>query len=558
MSTIDDPLAFAKLTDKEIELVSSLGTQVRFVEGDVVFRAGDAKIDLFVVISGGIEIQNPADNHRQIIVHDRHSFVGDIDLITGRPVLVSAIARGDTVAVRVPSARLRSLLNRVPSFGEKLIVGFTRRRELLSKSSALGLQVVGPGICRDTNLVREFLYKNFIPFNWHPSESVIGQSIIQQSGAGGRSPVVRMNDQSMRINPSLRELAQASGAWQACSDEYVQLAIIGAGPAGIAAAVYAASEGVQTLLIDSMGPGGQAGGSSKIENFIGFPAGLSGADLAMRGILQMLKFGARMVAPVSITRLEPAADQREPCTLHMDCGGEIKADVVLIATGVRWRRLEATDATRFEGAGVHYVCTSVEANLYDSSDVAVVGGGNSAGQAVMYLAECCPSRIVHLFVRSKFGAGMSEYLANRIRGTANVMVHEQSQITSVKGHQWIEEITYEGSGPDGEKGCLPCAAVFAFIGAEPSCGWLPAGLAKDATGYLQTGVDVLRSGAWPLTDRDPCPLETSIPGVLAAGDIRSGSTKRVGFAVGDGSLAVTCTHKLLAIKAAAGASVAKI
>ncbi len=358
-----------------------------------------------------------------------------------------------------------------------------------------------------------------------------------------------MNDQRILIDPSLKELASASGAWQPCPDTHLQLAIIGAGPAGIAAAVYAASEGIETLLIDRMGPGGQAGGSSKIENFIGFPAGLSGAELATRGVLQMLKFGAQMAAPVGVVELNPASTSNGPITLLLDCGSTLSADVVLIATGVHWRRLEAIGAGRFEGAGIHYVCTSVEAHLYDGHDVAVVGGGNSAGQAVMYLAECCASRTVHLFVRSRFGSGMSEYLSNRIRNTSNVMIHEQSQITTVHGRNRIEEIEFQSSESEATRiARLSCAAVFAFIGAEPNCDWLPETIAKDPNGYLQTGIDVLRSGCWPLVDRDPCPLETSIPGVLAAGDIRSGSTKRVGFAVGDGSLAVTCTHKLLSIK----------
>lgn len=541
--------AFAKLTQSELILVGSLGTEVDFDDGEILFRAGDAKIDLFVVLDGSVEIVNPADANRLVVTHDPGSFIGDIDLLTGRPVLVTAIARGNAKTIRVPFSNIRSLLNRVPSFGEKLIVGFTRRREILSQTGAIGVQIVGPGHCRETNLAREFLYKNFVPFTWYAPDSAMGERLVQESNAGGKSPIIRLNDQRILIDPSLKELASASGAWQPCPDSHLQLAIIGAGPAGIAAAVYAASEGIDTLLIDRMGPGGQAGGSSKIENFIGFPAGLSGAELATRGVLQMLKFGAQMAAPVGVVELKPASTSNGPITLTLDCGSTLSADVVLIATGVHWRRLEAIGASRFEGAGIHYVCTSVEAHLYDGQDVAVVGGGNSAGQAVMYLAECCTSRTVHLFVRGRFGNGMSEYLSNRIRNASNVQIHEQSQITAVHGTKHIDEIEFQSSeiAPNLTKR-LSCSAVFAFIGAEPSCDWLPESIAKDTNGYLQTGIDVLRSGNWPIVDRDPCALETSIPGVLAAGDIRSGSTKRVGFAVGDGSLAVTCTHKLISIR----------
>jgi thioredoxin reductase (NADPH) len=315
----------------------------------------------------------------------------------------------------------------------------------------------------------------------------------------------------------------------------------------LAAAVYASSEGLSTLMLDRLGPGGQAGGSSRIENFIGFPAGLSGAELATRGVLQMLKFGARIVAPVEVEKLVPATSPTGFHVLHLDCGAEIRCRVILLALGVRWRRLEAEGADRFTGAGIYYACTTVEADMYDGTDVAVVGAGNSAGQAVMFLAECCPSRKVHLLIRRTLGPGMSEYLANRIRATANVVVHEQTEIDSVAGDPRIEEITLK-SNNRAAKRKMPCSAVFVFIGAVPSAEWLPTEIGRDANGYLLTGTDVIRSGLWKRTDRDPCPLETTLPGILAAGDIRAGSTKRVGFAVGDGSLAVTCAHRLLSIQ----------
>lgn len=538
--------AFPRLTSTEIALVKPLATACDYADGEVVFRAGQAEIDLYVVESGDVEIRNPIDGDSLIVTHGPGQFSGDIDVLTGRPVIVTAVARGATRLLRVPNSQLRALLNRVPSFGEKLMVAFTRRRELLAEMGKLGLRVVGPGRCRDTNTVREFLYKNFVPFTWFDTETEQGRKLHAQLGAPRQTPVIDCGNGQVLVNPSLQKLANAAGIWRHCPSQEVDFAIIGAGPAGMAAAVYASSEGLSTLLLDKLGPGGQAGGSSRIENFIGFPAGLSGADLATRGVLQMLKFGAHMVAPVAVEKLAPARSVHELHTLALDCGAEIRCRVLLLALGVRWRRLEATGAERFAGAGIYYACTTVEADLYDNCDVAVVGGGNSAGQAVMFLAECCPSRTVHLLIRRTLGPGMSEYLAQRIRAAANVVVHEQTQIEALHGSRHIEALALRNNAAQAQQQ-IPCSAVFVFIGAEPAAEWLPAEIARDANGYLLTGTDVVRSGAWPRDDRDPCPLETTVPGILAAGDIRSGSTKRVGFAVGDGSLAVTCAHRLLSI-----------
>jgi thioredoxin reductase (NADPH) len=431
--------------------------------------------------------------------------------------------------------------------GEKLIIAFTRRRELLTQSGMIGLRIVGPGKCRDTNTVREFLYKNFVPFTWFDPETEEGKKVFQSLGSPKKTPVIGCGDGQILVNPTLQELAQAAGIWRHCPGQEVDFTIVGAGPAGIAAAVYASSEGLSTLMLDRLGPGGQAGGSSRIENFIGFPAGLSGAELATRGILQMLKFGARMVAPVAVEKLTPAKNPGGQHVLHLDCGAEIRTRVVLLAVGVHWRQLEAEGADRFTGAGIYYACTTVEADLFDNSDVAVVGAGNSAGQAIMFLAECCPSRKVHAIIRSKLGPAMSEYLADRIRATSNIVVHEQTEIESLSGDYHLQEITLKSSNAGTQR--LPCSAVFVFIGAEPSAEWLPSEIARDEKGYILTGTDVVQSGLWPCRHRDPCPLETTVPGVLAAGDIRAGSTKRVGFAVGDGSLAVTCAHRLLSIQA---------
>jgi thioredoxin reductase (NADPH) len=550
-----DTLAFPRLNASDLAALAPLATTCFFEDGETVFKAGDADLDLFVVDSGAIEIVNPSDENRHVVTHGPGQFAGDIDLLTRRPVIVTAIARGRTKLMRIPGPRLREMLNKIPHVSEKLLIAAQERRRLQVSAGVLGLRVVGPGKCRDTTRIREFLFKNFVPFVWYDSVSEQGKALLVSWGSPKKSPIIELGGGKQLVNPSLRELAQGAGVWRECPSKEVDLAIVGAGPAGMAAAVYAASEGVSTIVLDQLGPGGQVGGSSKIENFMGFPSGLSGAELAMRSVIQMLKFGARMVAPVCVQRVEPAVTAHELHTLHLDCGAALRARTILIATGVDWRRLDAEGADRFEAAGIHYVCTGVEAMLYDNQDVAVVGAGNSAGQAAMFLSDCCRDRTVHLLIRKQLGAGMSDYLVGRIRSAPNISLHEGVEITATHGEQRLESVTIQAFKPDripanadDTAENIPLSAVFVFIGAEPGCSWLPKEIARNELGYILTGTDALLSGRWPLKEREPCTLETSVPGILAAGDIRAGSTKRVGFAVGDGSLAVTCVHKLTAIR----------
>jgi thioredoxin reductase (NADPH) len=548
-------IAFPHLSPNDLAHLRQFGESRWYEDGETIFQAGEDTAHLFVIESGAMEILNPAQNNRSIVTHGPGQFSGDIDLLTGRPPLVNAVARGRTHLTRVPGERLREVLSKLPHLGEMVLTAAQERRRLLLETGVIGMKVVGPGKCRDTSLVREFLYKNFVPFVWYDSVSEEGKRLMASWGMPPRSPVIEFGNGKRLINPSLRELASDAGIWHNCPPDTVDLAIVGAGPAGLAAAVYAASEGVKTIVLDRLGPGGQAAASSRIENFIGFPSGLSGNDLATRGVLQMLKFGARMVAPVVVERIVPAASPDGLHSLHLDCGTELRARTILAATGVRWRQLDVEGAERFESAGVHHACTSVEATLYDSQDVAVVGAGNSAGQAAMYLAECCQTRTVHLLVRRRLGPDMSDYLLGRIRAMPNVSVHEGVEVAGVQGDRRMDSITLRPFDPNagstnGHKNLetLAVSAVFVFIGADPGASWLPDSVARDKLGYVLTGVDALKSGFWPLTTREPCPLETTVPGILAAGDIRSGSTKRVGFAVGDGSLAVTCVHKLTAIR----------
>jgi thioredoxin reductase (NADPH) len=554
MTNTLEETAFPTLDAEEMESMRRYGTVHEYADGAVIFKAGDASIDLVVVESGMIDIINPTDENRVIASHTPGAFAGDIDVLTRRPVIVTAIARGPTRVIRITGPKLRELVTRLPRLGETLLNAFIARREVLTHEGNIGLRVIGPGRCRDTAVVREFLYKNFVPFTWYDTQTDEGKMRFEKAGSPRKTPVIECGGGQVLLNPTLPELARAAGIWNPCPAQTVDFVIIGAGPAGLAAAVYAASEGVSTLVLDQFGPGGQAGGSSKIENFIGFPSGLSGAELATRGVLQLLKFGAKITAPVTVKELVPPETPGGYHDLHLDCGSTVRARTVLVATGVAWRKLEAQGADQFERAGVYYACTSVEALLYDKCHVAVVGAGNSAGQAAMYLSECCRDRTVHMLVRNKLGPGMSSYLANRIRAAANIVVHEGVEIACISGSRRVEKVHLKNK--DGSPGqTLDLEAVFVFIGAEPGARWLPQSVTRDSQGYVLTGVDALRSGHWPsgVMGRDPVPLETTVPGLLAGGDIRSGSTKRVGFAVGDGSLAVTCVHKLAALSPASAA-----
>src|SRR5438132_611226 len=332
-------LAFPHLTPRDLEQLRPFGTPCSYEDGQVVFTAGEDAVDLFIVESGAMEILNPAQDNRSVITHGPGQFSGDIDLLTRRPPLVTAVARGRTHLTRISGVRIREVLNKVPHLGEILLAAALERRRLLLETGAVGLKVVGPGKCRDTMLVREFLFKNFVPFVWYDSVSEEGQRLMSNWGMPRRSPVIEFGNGNRLINPSLRELALGAGVWRDCPPDSVDLAIVGAGPAGLAAAVYAASEGVSTIVLDRLGPGGQAAASSRIENFIGFPNGLSGNDLATRGVLQMLKFGAKMVAPVVVERIVPASSPDDFHVLHLDCGTKLRARTILAATGVSWRQL---------------------------------------------------------------------------------------------------------------------------------------------------------------------------------------------------------------------------
>jgi thioredoxin reductase (NADPH) len=542
---------FPILTPEQIARVAAHGRTRRVAADEVLTAVGQAVVSFFVITNGHVQIVRPSgETETLVVVHGPGEFTGEANMLSGRRSLVLARASDAAEVIELDREHLLSLVQTDSELGEIIMRAFIMRRVELIANGLGDVVLVGSVHCSGTLRVKEFLTRNGHPHAYIDLDRDEGvQTLLDHFKIGAADvPVLICRGEIVLRNPTNRAIADCLG-FNASIDETAvrDLIIVGAGPAGLAAAVYASSEGLSPLLLDRLGPGGQAGASSRIENFIGFPAGLSGADLATRGVLQMLKFGARMIAPVTVQKLTLARSGGDRHVLQLDCGAEIRCRVLLLALGGRWRRLEAEGADRFAGAGTFYACTGVEADLFDKQDVAVVGGGNSAGQAVMFLSECCPTRTVHLLVRSTLGPSMSEYLVERIRSAANVVVHEQAEIEALHGGRLLEAIRVRNYG-SGAATQLSCAAVFVFIGAEPAADWLPAEIARDAKGFLLTGADVVASGQWPRSDREPCPLETSVPGILAAGDIRAGSVKRVGFAVGDGSLAVACAHRLVSIK----------
>jgi thioredoxin reductase (NADPH) len=535
-----------RLTEGELELVASLGERERVEPGAALFSPGDTDLDFFVVESGLVRITNitgSAAPARDVARHGPREFVGDIDLLTRRASAVGAIAGdGGAVVIRVPGRDLRRLLVEVPRLSEKLLAAFQLRREELERAKIVGVRVIGPASSAPTNAAREFLHRNFVPLTWFDAEAPAGVAELERVGVTPSDDaawpvVIAMGDQVLRA-PSHAELARVLGLRRALPTRTFDLVIVGAGPAGLTAAVYAASEGLSVIVLDAVGPGGQAAGSSLIENFIGFPGGLSGRELGERGLLQLMKFGGSLLVPFDVDHVELGDEHHRV----VSTGGEVVSGMcVLAATGVRWRRLEVPGAARFERAGVFYAATSVETRHCAGNAGVVVGGGNSAGQAAMFLAECA-SKVTLIIRGESLDKGMSAYLASRVRACEKIEVLENTEVLGVLGEEQVTGVLVKTGTRDSRK--IACGAVYVFIGSDPSARWLPPDIGRDEQGSILAGAAAGAHPAWT-QKRAPCPLETTIPRLLVAGDLRAGSTKRVGFAVGDGAMAVTCVHHLL-------------
>jgi thioredoxin reductase (NADPH) len=537
-----DPMAreaqtFPRLSPEMIERVARYGSEERFAARAPIYSRGDRNVDFFVVVEGSIEVFD-VDEHdmpQVFLVLRSRQFAGELNLFNEREVLVSARAGEATVLLRVKRPDFRRLVSTEPDIGEIVMRAFILRRVGLIRHLHGAVVVVGPAHTADTLRLVQFLSRNAYPHRLVDSEQDTGADGFLDCFALSAAdlPVVIAPGHRVLRNPSLAQLADDLGLTETFDHAKVfDLAVIGAGPAGLAAAVYGASEGLQTIVVESLAPGGQAGTSSKIENYLGFPTGISGQALAGRAQVQAQKFGARLALSRAVVGLD--CDQA-PYTLRLEDGQSIRARAVVVATGARYRKLDVAGYERFEGAGIYYAATAMEAGLCADEEIVVVGGGNSAGQAAVFLART--ARHVHVLVRGAgLAATMSDYLVQRIERAKAITLYPHSEVTALAGETSLRSVTWVDRR-SGEATTRPARSIFVMIGAEPNTQWAAGCLQLDAQGFICTGA---RAGA----DVDS-PYATSRAGVYAVGDVRSGSVKRVASGVGEGSVVVQAIHRFL-------------
>jgi thioredoxin reductase (NADPH) len=541
-------VAFPTLTDDQIEFLKRYGEVRKTEAGQILFSEGDRSYDFIVILEGEAEIvENFAGAARTIAVHSAHRFLGEMNMLTGQSVYLSAVIREGGEVLAIPPENLKEIITEEPTLSDTILKAFLARRSVLMRAGT-GLRIVGSRRSRDALRLREFAVRNRLPHAWVELDEDAGAgALLERFGAQPQeTPVAIWLGEKVLKNPSNAELARAIGLDVDTSREQVyDLIVVGAGPAGLAAAVYGASEGLATLSLEAVALGGQAGTSSRIENYLGFPAGLSGSELASRALVQADKFGARTTVPQEAIGLRRENDSYR---VTLSEGGEVTGRGIVIATGARYRRPDIPRLERFEGMSVHYAATEAEAQMCRGNEVAVVGGGNSAGQAAVFLARRVAK--VSLIIRGgDLGKNMSRYLIDRIEGTANIELLVHAGVHELVGDGALEGIVVEDNRT-GERRTLEARALFVFIGAEANTGWLEGTIALDERGFVPTGEALERSAldarAWDGLSREPFLLESTLPGVFAAGDVRSGSVKRVASAVGEGSMAVRFVHQYLA------------
>jgi thioredoxin reductase (NADPH) len=538
--TPDRDGAFPRLSEQQIETLASEGTRRETRRGELLFRQGDEHYDFFVVLAGRVAIfaDRGTEAEQLIAVHGPGRFLGELSLLSGQPAFFTAVVQEPGEVLQVPPERLLRIVSQDAALGDLVLRAYLLRRELLTGLGA-GLKIVGSRFSADTRRLRDFAARNRLPHRWIDLErDPAAEALLGQLGvAPEETPVVLWGERVLR-NPSNAELAAALGLRATRTPTAVNdLVVVGAGPAGLAATVYGASEGLATVALDGVATGGQAGTTSKIENYLGFPSGISGAELAERAAIQARKFGADIAVGSSATRLE----RRDGgYAIGLDDGTTLQTRALVIATGARYRKPAVERLQRFEGAGVYYAATFMEAQLCVGEVVAVVGGGNSAGQAALFLAR--HARSVQLLLRHRdLGRDMSRYLADRIERTAAIEVLPETEVRELLGEDALEGVVVEHI-PSGERRRLDVRELFVFIGAAPCTDWLAGEVALDEGGYVLTGPDAAPAAS---PGEAPRLLETSLPGVLAAGDVRSSSVKRVASAVGEGSMSVRLVHEHL-------------
>jgi thioredoxin reductase (NADPH) len=539
--------AFPVLTPGQISRIQPSGKVRQVAKGDILFDPGDSDVPFFVLFSGRMEIVQPDLNGESLVAtHGPGEFTGEMTMISGRRCLVRGRVTEQGEFLELDGNSLRSLVAKDAELSEIFMRAFILRRLALISHGQGNLILLGSRHSANTLRLREFLGRNEHPFNYIDLDTdKTSQELLDRFNiTPDEIPVVVCSAKRVLRNPSIQELASCVGLNIAIDESQVRdLIIVGAGPAGLAAAVYAASEGLDVLVIETDTPGGQAGSSSKIENYLGFPTGLSGQELAARAIAQTEKFGAKIMVAHSVARLDCS---RRPFNIVLDNGNRLAARAIVIATGAQYNKLRIDNFAKFEGQGIYYGATHMESQLCEAEDLVVVGGGNSAGQAAVFLSQTGSK--VHMLVRSgELSDTMSRYLIQRLDENPNVELHYKTEVTGLEGNAHLDRVTWFDRA-SGESSTHDIRHVFVMAGASPRTDWLRGCLALDDKGFILTGRDLETANGdskWPLT-RAPQMLETSLPGVFAVGDVRSGNVKRVASAVGEGAIAVHMVHRALA------------
>jgi thioredoxin reductase (NADPH) len=539
--------AFPTLSAAQIDRIRALGTVRRVEKGQILFEPGETTIPFFVLLSGAMEIVQPGLNgERAVAAHGPGEFTGEMTMISGRRSLVRGRVTQPGEFLELGSEGLRSLVARDAELSEIFMRAFILRRLQLVYRGQGNIVLMGSWHSSNTLRLREFLTRNEHPFTYVDLDTdKSSQELLDRFHVDpAEIPVIVCSGGTVLKNPTIQKLADCLGLNISVDESQIRdLIIVGAGPAGLAAAVYAASEGLDVLTIEAGSPGGQAGSSSKIENYLGFPTGLSGQELAARALAQTEKFGAKMMVAHGVVRLECA---KRPYKVVLDNGNHLAAHAVVIATGAEYKRPPIANLEKFTGQGVYYGATFMEAQLCGNDEVIVVGGGNSAGQAAVFLAQTASK--VHMLVRSSgLAESMSRYLIRRIEENPGIELHYNTEIVALEGETQLERVRWRDRSSS-ESSLHEIRHVFIMAGASPRTEWLQGCLALDEKGFILTGRDLDNANGsvtWAHS-RVPMMLETSLPGVFAVGDVRSGNVKRVASAVGEGSIAIHLVHRSLA------------
>jgi len=547
-----ESIAFPKLNDHQLSLLEPLAERRVMKRGDVLFKAGQRDLGLAIVLRGEIDAFETRDGSEYNLATARErDFMGDVSMLQGTSILGSSrVTSEEAEILLVPAGKLRRALAEIPAVSKTIVDALImRRRRLRRDREFAGMRILAGRDARDGHQLDDFLDKNRIPHRLVEFESEQGQALSERFHLSTRDLPVLITPAGARLRrPSLREVAREAGLLRSLAEEneteiLSDLTIVGAGPAGLAAAVYAASEGLKTVVLESYAPGGQAGSSSLIENFFGFPTGIGGGELTWLAQLQAYRFGAKFSTPAEALSLQYHRDDEYRVCLETEgCSAVLRAKALLIATGADYRRLEAEGREQFEGVGVYYAATALEGQLCRNETVVVAGSGNSAGQAAMFLSEGAAK--VLLLVRGN-SMKMSDYLSRRVQAHDNIEILYHTEIRKMSGGKKLEQIELENT-KTGERRVVRTPAVFSMIGARPCTDWLPPEIERDAKGFIKTGMSVAGAPAWQANKHQPSPLETSLPGIFAAGDVRSGSVKRCAAAVGEGGMAIAGVQMRLA------------